>query len=175
MATYNPEVPIPPYVAGLRARIGHTLLWLPTARTVTLDDQGRVILGRYPGSDTWAIPGGVIDPGEHPADAAVRECYEETGIIAIPEALTSVTVSGVVTHDGGDLTQNLDITFRCRASGGHAQPADGEFQDVRWHHADALPALSPYELGILTQSFGCDSQAAFTFSGITQVLANSRL
>jgi 8-oxo-dGTP pyrophosphatase MutT (NUDIX family) len=90
-------MPIPPHVAELRARIGHALLWLATVRAVTIDDHGHVLLGRYPGSDEWTIPGGVIDPGEQPGDAAVRECYEETG----------------------------------------------EFQDVRWHHADALPALPP--------------------------------
>ncbi len=139
-----------------------------------MDYHGRVILGRYPSSDTWTIPGGVIDPGEHPADAAVRECYEETGIIAMPEALTSVTVSGLVTHDSGDLTRHLDITFRCRAAGGEARPADGEFQDVRWHHTAALPALPAYELGILTQAVNGDGQPAFTFSGITQALANSQ-
>jgi len=26
---------------------------------------------------TWSIPGGGIDPGEHPTDAAIREIYEE--------------------------------------------------------------------------------------------------
>jgi 8-oxo-dGTP pyrophosphatase MutT (NUDIX family) len=171
---YCPEMPIPPYVAELRSHIGHTLLWLTVARTVTQDDHGHVILGRYPGSDTWTIPGGIIDPGEHPADAAVRECYEETGIIAVPEALTSVTVTGLVTHDNGDLTRSLDITFRCRATGGQAKPEDGEFQDVRWHHTDTLPDLSAYELGLITQAFRGDSQPAFTFSGITQAIANSQ-
>jgi 8-oxo-dGTP pyrophosphatase MutT (NUDIX family) len=150
------------------------MLWLPTARTVALDGYGRVILGRYPGRETWAIPGGVIDPGEHPADAAVRECYEETGVLTVPEALTSVTVSGLVIHDSGDLSQHLDLTFRCRAHSGQARPADGEFQDVRWHDPGALPALPAYELRLLTQALQSDSQAAFTFSGITQVLASSQ-
>ena len=124
-----------------------------------------MLLGRYPGLDTWTIPGGVIDPGEQPADAAVRECYEETGIIAVPEALTSVTVSGLVTHDSGDLTQHLDITFRCRATGGQPKPGDGEFQDVRWHRADALPAMPAYEQGIVDQALRCDSKPAYAFSG----------
>lgn len=31
-------------------------------------------------SIVWEIPGGSLDPGENPADAAVRECIEETGI-----------------------------------------------------------------------------------------------
>ena len=157
-------MPIPPHIAELRSHIGHTLLWLATARAVTIDDHGYVLLGRYPQSDTWTIPGGVIDPGEQPADAAVRECYE-TGIIAVPEALTSVTVSGIVTHDSGDLTQHLDINFRCRATGGQPRPADGEFQDVRWHRADAFPALPAYEQGIVIQALGGDSQPAYTFSG----------
>lgn len=155
-------MPIPPHVADLRSHVGHAMLWLATARTVAVDGQGRVILGRYPGSETWAIPGGVIDPGEHPADAAVRECYEETGVLTVPEALTSVTVSGLVLHDSGDLTQHLDITFRCRAQSGQARTGDGEFQDVRWHDTAALPALPAYELGLLTLALQGDSQPAFT-------------
>jgi 8-oxo-dGTP pyrophosphatase MutT (NUDIX family) len=163
-------MPVPPHVAALRAHVGHALLWLATARTVTIDDDGHVLLGRYPGLDTWTVPGGVIDPGEQPADAAVRECYEETGIIAVPEALTSVTVSGLITHDSGDLTRHLDITFRCRAVGGRPRPADGELQDARWHDADALPALPAYELRLLTRALHGDSQTAYTFSGVSGVL-----
>ena len=158
-------MPIPPHVAELRAYIGHALLWLATAKTVTLDDHGHVLLGRYPGIDTWTIPGGVIDPGKQPADAAARECYEETGIVAVPEALTSVTVSGLVTHNSGDLTQHLDITFRCRTTGGQPSPGDGEFEEVRWHRADALPGLPDYEQGIVIRALRGDSQPAYAFSG----------
>jgi 8-oxo-dGTP pyrophosphatase MutT (NUDIX family) len=158
-------MPIPPHVAELRAHIGHALLWFATARTVAIDDHGHVLLGRYPGLDTWTIPGDVIDPGEQPADAAVRECYEETGITVVPEALTSITVSGLVTHDSGDLTQHLDITFRCRATGGRPRPGDGEFQDVRWHRADALPGMPAYEQGIVDQALRGDSRPAYGFSG----------
>jgi 8-oxo-dGTP pyrophosphatase MutT (NUDIX family) len=34
--------------------------------------------GRPPG--TWALPKGLIDEGERPAETAVRETYEETGL-----------------------------------------------------------------------------------------------
>lgn len=163
-------MPIPPHVAELRARIGHGLLWLSAARTVTVDDQGRILLGRGHGRTIWTLPGGLIEPGEQPADAAIRECFEETGIIAVPEALTSVTVSGLVSHDSGDVTRHLDITFRCRAAGGQPHPADGEFGEVGWHHPGALPQMPPYERDIITQALRGDCQPAYTFSGLPQVL-----
>jgi 8-oxo-dGTP pyrophosphatase MutT (NUDIX family) len=163
-------MPVPPYIAELRAHVGHRLLWIATARTVAVDGQGRVILGRYAGRASWTFPGGVIDPAEQPADAAVRECYEETGILAVPEALSSVTVSGLVRHDSGDLTQHLDLTFRCRAVGGQARPSDGEFEEVRWHRIDALPELDPYEREVLGHAVNCTGRAAYTFSGLTELL-----
>ena len=32
------------------------------------------------GGGSWSTPGGHLDPGEHPADCAVREAAEETGL-----------------------------------------------------------------------------------------------
>ena len=35
---------------------------------------------RTPSPGSWSLPGGGIDHGEHPADAVIRELYEETGL-----------------------------------------------------------------------------------------------
>lgn len=35
---------------------------------------------KTPAAGSWSLPGGGIDHGEHPADAVVRELYEETGL-----------------------------------------------------------------------------------------------
>lgn len=35
---------------------------------------------RTPAPGSWSLPGGGIDHGEHPADAVIRELYEETGL-----------------------------------------------------------------------------------------------
>jgi len=34
--------------------------------------------GRFCGD--WILPGGMVEPGEHPHQAAIRECKEETGL-----------------------------------------------------------------------------------------------
>lgn len=50
---------------------------------VLFDGGGRVLLvrrGRPPGAGTWSLPGGRIEAGEAPADAAVREVFEETSL-----------------------------------------------------------------------------------------------
>ncbi len=41
----------------------------------------KVLLVKRP-EGVWALPGGKIEPGETTAQAAVREVYEETGIVA---------------------------------------------------------------------------------------------
>ena len=39
---------------------------------------------------TWALPGGGVDHGEHPLDAVRREVYEETGLRAQPVRILDV-------------------------------------------------------------------------------------
>lgn len=47
---------------------------------IAFDGAGRVLLVRHSyGPPVWALPGGGIDRGEEPADAAVREFGEELG------------------------------------------------------------------------------------------------
>ena len=38
------------------------------------------LTARTPAPGSWSLPGGGIDHGEHPADAVIRELYEETGL-----------------------------------------------------------------------------------------------
>lgn len=56
------------------------------ARVVLLDPDGASLLIRSHDPDVvdgptwWHVPGGGLDPGETPQQAAIREIYEETGL-----------------------------------------------------------------------------------------------
>ena len=50
-----------------------------SANAVLRDPQGRIALVRNTYRDGWALPGGVVDDNEPPANAAVREVREELG------------------------------------------------------------------------------------------------
>ncbi|MBO0832046.1 MAG: NUDIX domain-containing protein [Actinobacteria bacterium] len=163
-------MPTPEFVASLRARIGHDPLWMSTASGVVLDDSDRVLLGRRSDTGGWALPGGIIDPAEEPADAAVREIHEETGVLAVPERLVAVTVSPPMTYPNGDQVQYLELTFRCRPVGGEARVNDTESLEVGWHPLDALPTLSRRTLSLLTQATSGNAETAFNFSGVRHLL-----
>jgi 8-oxo-dGTP pyrophosphatase MutT (NUDIX family) len=71
------------YVRRIRALIGSgEVLQLPSVSVAIRDETGRVLLARHVEGDRWLLPGGGVEPGETPADAAVREAWEETGVIA---------------------------------------------------------------------------------------------
>ncbi|WP_042430955.1 NUDIX hydrolase [Streptacidiphilus anmyonensis] len=163
----------PQFVSELRALVGTRPLWLSCAIAVVLDaDGGRVLLGRRADNGLWSLIGGIIDPGEQPADAVVRECFEETGVIVQPEALTSVTVSGPVVYANGDETQYLELTFRCRAVGGEARVNDDESTEVGWFDLRDLPALDEANQRRLALAVDHQGVTAYDFSGLATVLGH---
>ena len=54
-----------------------------SARVLLIDDVDRVLLVRFHDGDRswWCTPGGGIEPGESPREAARRELLEEVGLI----------------------------------------------------------------------------------------------
>lgn len=137
----------PRFIQDIRAKAGDTLLFLPGVVMVVFDDRGRILLNQRSDSGKWALISGIPDPGEQPAEAAVREIAEETGVSAVVERVLSVFTNKPVIYGNGDRAQYVDIVLRCRAIGGRARVNDDESLDVRWFALDELPALGPIARG----------------------------
>ncbi|MCE7985567.1 MAG: NUDIX domain-containing protein [Caldilinea sp. CFX5] len=137
-------MPISNYLYGLRQKVGNALILQPAVTMICHDDEGRVLLARHQDYDQWALPGGGIDPGETPADAAVRELWEETGLLVEP-----VHVQGVYggpafysVYPNGDQIASVDTVFVCRVVGGQMAADQEEINELRYFTPAELAALS---------------------------------
>jgi 8-oxo-dGTP pyrophosphatase MutT (NUDIX family) len=134
-------MPIPEFIVELRRHIGHAPLWLSGATAVVIRDQ-QVLLIQRSDNHAWAPVTGVVDPGENPADCAVREVLEEAGIHVVARRLALVSVSRPMVHANGDRAQYLDLTFRMDWVAGEPFPADDECLQARWVDLAELPDMS---------------------------------
>lgn len=139
----------PGFIRELRTGIGDQLLFLPGVTAVVLDETGRLLLNRRADNGLWSLIAGIVEPGEQPADTAVREVYEETAVRCVAERVLRVETLKPVRYANGDNCQFLDVTLRCRAVGGTARVNDEESLEVGWFALDELPPLSEFARGRL--------------------------
>jgi 8-oxo-dGTP pyrophosphatase MutT (NUDIX family) len=95
----------------------------------------------------WALPKGNLDPGESPADTAIREVREETGVEArLVEKLGDVRY--VYTRRGGVRVFKVVSFFLLRATRGRIGDIDESMQvevaKARWLPLDEAPRLLSY-------------------------------
>lgn len=129
------------YLRGLRTRVGHDLLHVPSVAVMVRDDAGRLLLVRNSEDGQWQTVGGAMDPDEEPADAAVREAHEETGLLVEPTRIIGVYGGPVLrlTYPNRDVVSYVSISFAARVVGGAERPCEDEVDRVGWFtNAEAL-------------------------------------
>lgn len=103
-----------------------------TGSAIVVSGDGRVLLHRHKRLDRWLQPGGHIDVGETPWQAAVRETVEETGLVAQHPGTGPLLVH-VDVHEGPRGHVHLDLRYLLHGDAGLAlRPADGESPTVAW-------------------------------------------
>ncbi len=111
-----------------------------TGSGIVIGPRGVVLL-RHRRLGIWLQPGGHIDAGETPWDAALRESCEETGLevsfsgpfddAGIPELLH------VDVHAGGRGHTHLDLRYLINGGDADPDPPEGESQEIGWFDWDA--------------------------------------
>jgi ADP-ribose pyrophosphatase YjhB (NUDIX family) len=79
---------------------------------IVVNQFGQVLIMKRDDTRTWAIPGGALESGELPPEAAAREVEEETGQRVHPVRLVGLY------HWRSRLTDQLAFSFRCLPAGG---------------------------------------------------------
>ena len=103
------------------------------------------------------------DPGEEIAHAAVREAFEETGLIVKPERLVGIFVDPVVRYGNGDEVLYVAATFRCKPIGGTLKIGDDESLEVRYFKPDVLPELMPTHRHRIEKALANDQRAYYAW------------
>ncbi|HVF13219.1 MAG TPA: NUDIX hydrolase N-terminal domain-containing protein [Acidimicrobiales bacterium] len=101
------------------------------------DDDGRILLVQRADSGMWLYPTGWADVGYSPAEVAVKEVLEETGMVVEPVRLIAV-LDGL--RLGFTRIPLYSLVFHCRLVGGELAAHPLECRAVGWFAEDDLPS-----------------------------------
>ncbi|HEY7174909.1 MAG TPA: NUDIX hydrolase [Micromonosporaceae bacterium] len=117
-------------------------------RDATARDPGRMLLIRQPPGYGWSVPGGLLDRGEVPVQAAARELYEEVGIRVAVDDLVALRPNAIVHTDG----RWVDCVFEAHVDPDTPVTVDGgEVFEAAWYRLDSLPPLTVPTARLLAQ------------------------
>lgn len=133
------------------------------ANCVIERDDGAIVLVRQVYRRRWGLPGGLLERGEAPAEAVVREVAEEVGLEV--EVVGEAAV--VVDH----VARRVDVVHRARVVGpvpDELRACSPEISEVRWHLPGSLPELQEEAAdALVTLARAATGEVAARLHGLT--------
>ncbi|RXJ74646.1 NUDIX hydrolase [Veronia nyctiphanis] len=128
---------------------------VPGVAAVILNEQGQLLLQKK-ADGSWSLPAGMIEPGESPKTALLREVEEETGFKVSVEKLIGIFGGEGFgfTYPNGDQVEYTAMLFRCTINGQSEKPLDKETVSLEYFDKHSMPELAlPYPLDCLFDDF----------------------
>ncbi|MET7949399.1 NUDIX domain-containing protein [Micromonospora sp. NPDC005324] len=131
-----------------------------TSSAIVFNKSGQVLLVHHNKIGLWLYPGGHVDPNEDPAEAALREVVEETGVeaeILAPEPFSHPAVHSIpppfaiIEMDIEDRKvgphRHIDFVYICRADNDNLNAQLEEVANAAWFDVAEVAGLAaPKEL-----------------------------
>ncbi len=132
---------------------------VPTAAAAVFNDSGKLLLIRRLNGQ-WALPGGVMELGESTEETAVRETFEETGLLVVAERAVGIYTRPEFSPP--DRTwQIVGMVFLCRPTGGAPRASD-ETLECAFFAPSALPSnIAPYHAQRIEDALSARAGAPF--------------
>jgi ADP-ribose pyrophosphatase YjhB (NUDIX family) len=142
---------------------------IPAVGAVILEQEHVLLIqrGQPPAVGKWTLPGGVVEVGESPEEAIIREVQEECSVKIMILTVLDV-VNRIVRDEDGKVQYHyviIDYVARCQEAGREyglpeiAPHAETDVRDVRWvpfqelDHYNVTEGLCPViRAGIAMQS-----------------------
>jgi 8-oxo-dGTP pyrophosphatase MutT (NUDIX family) len=115
---------------------------IPASNLLVVNASGEILLQRRRDTGQWALPGGAQDIGESAGACAVRECLEETGVVAEITGFLGVYSNPrhIVEYTDGEIRQQYEATYLGRPVAGEPT-VNAEADAVRWFRPDEFAML----------------------------------
>lgn len=138
-----------------------------TASAIVVGPRG-VVLHRHRRLHRWMQPGGHVEAGESPSDAALRECVEETGLpVAHPP--DGPTLAHLDVHTAARDHVHLDLRYLVLGSDVAPHPQPGESPEVAWFSWEAALDMADDSLAGGLRSARTLVRASAARAGVPQV------
>ena len=130
------------YLKELREKVGHMPLVIPHSVVILFNDKGEILLEERSDDGSFDFPGGGIELNESGEEAAKRELFEETGLIAEELRLFNV-YTGEITkyvYFNGDVIYGVDLVYLCDRYSGSLIPQKEEVKSLRFYNISEMPS-----------------------------------
>ena len=134
----------PVWIQVLLSRIIRPLFQVFSVAVIfNTDKKVMLVKSTYQRHHPWGLPGGSLDYGEQPAEAVVREMFEETGITLEVKKLLLIKTWK---------PDRVGLYYLCKIVGGEFHPSD-EVSELGFFSPNNLPDVRSQDVELIKQIY----------------------